>query len=434
MPATQATNDTRPLLEPFRPGIDGPWNRETASHLARRATFGAPPALVDALLAQGPAEAPRRLLAARDAGDGPRVVAETARRVGDLETVQGWWGYRMLLGEAPVIDKLALFWHGHFATSEQKVDNARLMMRQIELFQEKGAGNFGELLLEIARDPAMLIWLDSNSNRRGTPNENWARELMELFSLGIGNYTEVDIKEAARAFTGWHVRRGEYFFNRRAHDESEKRVFEKAGVLGGDDVVALCLGKPACSEFIAGKLFEYYVRLGPHDALRTELGALYDECGKHTGEFLARLWSSRVFYESGSRRSLVSSPADFVIGSLRTVGARANAQHVAKAMATMGQDLLRPPSVKGWDAGMAWLDSNRLLARFRFAAAIAGGGEVQCTVPWDELDAEGVGGIVARFFPDGLPHAVRAALDGAVGNDSKLGLAGCLQLPEYQYI
>ena len=421
-------------LEPFRPGGDGSWDRAAAAHLARRATFGSPPELVSELLELGPARAAKLVLEKRESREGVDVVADAARSVGSLEGVQGWWTYRMLCGESPALDKLALFWHGHFATSDAKIEKPRLMMRQIELFQSKGAGSFGELLQEVSRDPAMLLWLDGNSNRRGRPNENFARELLELFSLGIGNYTEEDVKQAARAFTGWHVRRGEFWFNRRAHDDREKTVLGKTGKLGGGDVVELCVEMPVCAELIATKLFEHYVAPGPDPELRIALGELFVSCGRHTGEFLAKLWSSRVFYAASSRRTMVSSPADYVIGSLRTLGATANAKRVASAMGLMGLDLLSPPTVQGWDTGMAWLNSSSLLARLRFAASVPGGGELQVNIPWEDLGEPGVEGVVDRFFPEGLSQAVRVALESAAGDDLKLAVAGLLQLPEYQYI
>lgn len=428
----------RERLETFRPEVDGSWNRAAAAHLVRRATLGAPRDIVDRVLELGPEKSPRFLLDLRGSQKGVDVVADSAWRVGNLESAQGWWVYRMISGTAPALDKLAVFWHGHFATSDEKVNNSRLMMRQIDLFLEKGTGPFGDLLIEISRDPAMLVFLDGNSNRRGRPNENYARELMELFSLGIGNYTENDIKEAARAFTGWHVRRDEFWFNKRAHDTSEKTVFGKKGDFGGDQIVDLCLEKPACPQFIACKLFEYYVRLKPDAKLGEALGGLYEACGKRTGEFLTKLWSSRVFFAKESRRALVASPVDFVVGSLRTLGARANGQQLAKVMSLMGQELLEPPSVKGWDGGMIWLNSNTLISRFRFAAALAGRDDLQATVPWDEFASSEkksvVRNVVDRFFPESLPEAVVEALEEAAGDDAKLAVTGCLQLPENQYV
>jgi uncharacterized protein (DUF1800 family) len=343
----------------------------------------------------------------------------------------------MLKGANPAREKLALFWHGHFATSNFKVDNVRLMLNQVDLFRQKGAGRFEELLLEVARDPAMLLWLDGNSNRRGKPNENFARELMELFSLGIGNYTENDIKEAARAFTGWHVQDNQFSFTPRAHDADPKVIFGKTGPFGGEEVVTMCAEREAGAEFIAGKLFEFYVHPSPGAPLKKELGQTFTRAGRQVGEFLAALLSSRVFHSAKARRALVAGPADYAVGSLRTLGATAGAKALARAMAAMGQDLLAPPSVKGWDQGQAWLSSATLLERYRFGQAVVGvneaGKEFNAEVPWPRLGSD-LSVIVARFFPEGLPAPVADDLKAAAGGDPKAVVAGCLELPESQFI
>ena len=279
----------------------------------------------------------------------------------------------MLLGSSPAIEKLALFWHGHFATSARKVDDAKLMLRQIELFRQKGAGPFLDLLGGVARDPAMLVWLDGNSNRRGKPNENFGRELFELFALGIGNYTEADIKEAARAFTGWHVRDGEYWFNERRTTRARRPSSGAPGSGGATTSLKMSAEHEACARFISGKLFEFYVHPAPGPELRRELAALFRSTGGRTGEFLAKLLGSRVFHSKKARRALVSSPADYTVGSLRTIGARASAaKALAKSMASMGLELLAPPSVKGWAGGEAWLSSTTLLSRFGFSMGVGG--------------------------------------------------------------
>jgi len=434
-------------LLPFRPGTDGPWDRAAAAHLVRRAAFGMGEAEVRAALSLGPRAAAEALLEAKAEPEDVRFTGETAVCLASLGVAQAAWIYRMLLGPNPAREKLCLFWHGHFATSNRKVDNVRLMLRQIDLFREKGCGPFPDFLLEVARDPAMLVWLDGNSNRRGQPNENFARELMELFSLGLGNYTENDIKEAARAFTGWHVRAEEFWFNERAHDREPKRVLGEAGPWGGEEVVRICASRDACAEFIASKLFEFYVHLAPGVGLRRELGRAYAACGKRTGEFLTSLFSSRVFYSRRARRALVSSPADFTVGTLRTLGTHLSAgvggpQGVAGAMAAMGQELYLPPSVKGWEMGRAWLSSTTLLERYRFAQRLTGlgfkAGGLEATglkaeVEWDHLAKEREA-IPSRFFPEGLSDPVARALLAGPAGDGRSVVAGCLELPEYQFI
>jgi uncharacterized protein (DUF1800 family) len=426
--------EPKDALAPFRPEVDGPWDRAAASHLARRAAFGAPSAVVKGILEAGPQRAAGELMAARPPSEDELLAQGAAIRGGSRAAVQSAWVYRMLRGADPAGEKLALFWHGHFATSDRKVESPLLMARQIELFREQGRGPFEDLLLGVARDPAMLLWLDSNSSRRGQPNENFARELMELFSLGIGNYTERDIKEAARAFTGWHVRDYEYHFIERAHDRGRKEVFGAAGELGGEDIVRLCAEKDACAELIAAKLFAHYVGPDPDPALRRELGGAYRACGRRAGEFLALILSSRAFYAPSARRVLVSPPADFAVGALRTLEAAASTDAVASALRDMGQELLAPPSVKGWDGGTAWLRSTTLLARYRFAEEVASGG-LEARVPWASLEglAGGQEAVVARLHPEGLPREVLEKLLQGAGGDTRALVASCLELPEYQF-
>ncbi len=421
-------------LAPFRSAKDGEWGRACAAHLARRAAFGTPPALLDRLLAAGPEGAPALLLESTADGEDLRLLRDAAARVDDLPAIQAWWLYRMMRGPTPARDKLALFWHNHFATSNRKVEKPRLMLRQVDLFLALGAGPFPALLDAIARDPAMLIWLDGNSNRSGHPNENFARELFELFTLGIGNYTEQDIQEAARAFTGWHVREDGFRFHPSAHDAGEKACLGIRGRLGGDDVLRLAVEQPACARYLATRLFRFYVHPAPEPALCVLLGEIYRECGLDTGAFLRRLWASRLFYSVPARRALISAPTDFLCGSLRTLAAVCSATELAKLSGAMGQDLLRPPSVKGWDQGTAWLSSTALLARYRFAAEIAGDGSLGARLPWAEIEERGADGIIERLFPDGLDAAVKSDLVGAAGGDLRLLLSGCLQLPEYQEI
>jgi uncharacterized protein (DUF1800 family) len=426
------------LLLPFRAGLDGPWDRAAAAHLVRRAAFGMPERLVESCLSRGPRGAVEDLLTGRPDLPDERFTSEAALQVGSLEAAQGAWVYRMLRGGSPAREKLALFWHGHFATSNRKVENPRLMMRQVELFRSKGEGPFEELLLAVARDPAMLLWLDGNSNRRGQPNENFARELMELFSLGIGHYTESDIKEAARAFTGFHVKDDEFWFNARAHDDGPKQVLGRSGPLRGEEVVRLCAEREGSAEFVAGKLFEFYVHSAPSPDLKRELGKLLRSSGNRTGEFLSRLLSSRVFHSRWARRALVSTPADFAVGSLLTLGGAASAKAVARAMAAMGMELFVPPSVKGWEMGPAWLSSTTLLARYRFAQALSSGGagadpELNAQIPWDRLGGDSRR-FLERLIPEGLPAPLAADLLSAGRSDPRSLVTGCLELPEYQFV
>ena len=417
-------------LAPFRPDIDGPWDAAAASHLARRAGFGMPEAEVQRILEQGPEVAAEGLFADVSESEGERLTAGTAMQTGSREAVQGAWLYRMLLGSNAVREKLTLFWHDHFATSVDKVEDAYLMGKQIDLFRRLGAGPFEKLMLAVAKDPAMLIWLDGNSNRRGAANENFAREVFELFCLGIGNYTERDISEAARAFTGWHVRRGRFRFIDSAHDKGEKEVLGQRGAFGGDDVVRIAVSQLACAKHIARRLYRYYVHPEPSEALVDAMASVLRDVQLNVGAFLTRLLRSRAFFSVSARLALVSSPVDFAVGTLRTLGGIASPERLSRALARMGQELLAPPSVKGWDEGLAWLRSTTLLARFRFAEDLRAG-KLSARMPWDRL--EDGKKLLQRLFPYGLDDAVRRRILSG-GDDPKVVAVSSMQLPEYQFV
>ncbi len=423
-------------LETFRPGVDGAWDRGAAAHLARRSGFGMPPATVDRILEQGPAAAESLVADARRDGGGTQLF-DTARSLNSIDAAQSWWLHRMLQGASPLREKVALFWHGHFATSDKKVENPRLMLDQIMLFRRRGLGPFADLVQRVAKDPAMLIWLDGNLNRAGKPNENFARELMELFTLGIGNYSEDDIKQAARAFTGWHVRGISFWFNRRAHDFGDKSLLKRARVKTGEEVVDICVRHPASSRFIARKLFTFFVHPQPSDRLTDALAALYERSDRDVGRYLGVLLRSRVFHGEDARRAIIASPVDFAIGTLRSLEAGAAPGKLAERLRDMGQELFRPPNVKGWDGHRAWINSTSLIARLRFTLDLVEEEPIGARVPWDRLGAGGsaLDGIFARCFPGGVSADLRERVASACGTtDARRILASVMQLPEYQMI
>src|SRR5205085_11947644 len=186
-------------------------------------------------------------------------LSSAAKKFNAGPQAAGWWLYRMLHGAHPLREKLTLFWHNHFATSNAKVQNAGYMVGQYELMYQHALGNFGDLLQAMSKDPAMMIWLDTVQSKKGQPNENYARELMELFSLGIGNYTEKDIREAAKAFTGWEIKNGAFFNNEKEFDPSEKAVLGQSGKWKGEDIVRICLEQKAAPRFIVKKLYRFLV-------------------------------------------------------------------------------------------------------------------------------------------------------------------------------
>ena len=229
---------------------------------------------------------------------------------------RAWWLYRMLYSPHPLREKLTLFWHNHFATSNAKVNNAGFMLGQYELMYRHALGNFRDLLQEMSNDPAMLIWLDTNQSKKGMPNENYARELMELFSLGIGHYTEADIREAAKAFTGWEIKDRKAIFDPAQHDDSEKTVLRQKGKWTGADIVRICLDQPAASPFIVGKLYRFLISetTPPTPELIAPLAERFRKSNYDFGDLVQTMLRSNLFFSPDAYRTQVKSPVDFALG------------------------------------------------------------------------------------------------------------------------
>ena len=280
-----------------------------------------------------------------------------------------WWVAEMLSTPSPLTEKMTLFWHNHFATSQQKVRSATLMYRQNVMLRNYATGNFGAMLREVSKDPAMLIYLDGAQNRKGAPNENFAREVMELFTLGEGHYSEQDIKEVARAFTGWSidVDAGEFRFRRPAHDDGNKTVLGKEGKFNGDDIVTLLLQQPATGEFVVSKLWREFVSPEPDAVVVAQLAATWRAANYEIKPLLRAMFLSDAFWASANRGALVKSPVDLVVGSLRQFRFSVeDPAPFAVILRQLGQDLFNPPNVKGWPVGDAWLNTTTLLARKGF--------------------------------------------------------------------
>jgi uncharacterized protein (DUF1800 family) len=300
------------------------------------------------------------------------------------DELRSWWLYCMLHGGHPLREKLTLFWHNHFATSLVKVLDPQLMFRQNCLLRAHALGRFGPLLQEMSRDPAMLLWLDSNSNVRGRPNENYARELMELFSLGVGNYTEKDVRQAARAFTGWHTDGDRFKFTPGAHDGEAKTVLGQTGTWDGGDVVRIVLEQPAAARFLVRKLYSFLVseNATPPDALLKPLCVSFRKSDYNIAALVRTMLASRHFYSGHAFRQRVKSPVEYVLGAVRAVcrsyereaDVRPLPQQVLVGpISAMGQQLFAPPNVKGWPGGRSWLNTSTLLERDNFASALAMG-------------------------------------------------------------
>jgi uncharacterized protein (DUF1800 family) len=365
----------------YVPDDDRAWSRELAAHLYRRAAFGANWRELDAAVEAGPGATVDRLLAG---GDDTTAFYEDAERTirpllssGGSAHLPAWWLRVMLDTPHPLLERLTLFWHGHFATSAAKVTEAKLMHQQHALLRRHALGHFGPLLAGMARDPAMLLWLDSATNRKSHPNENFAREVMELFSLGLGNYTEVDIREAARAFTGWEVRRGEFRFNPLQHDAQRKQVLGDSGVEGGDDVIRVLLEQPATARFLVGKLYRALISetAAPPAALVEPLAAGYRQRDYDTAWLVGTLLRSNLFYSPHAQRQRIKGPVEFAVGMLRGLEATVNTYALADDLLALGQGVFFPPNVKGWDGGTDWINSATLLGRANLAWALVGGAD-----------------------------------------------------------
>jgi uncharacterized protein (DUF1800 family) len=293
-----------------------------------------------------------------------------------LMELRGWWLDRMANGPRPFQEKMVLFWHGHFATSAVKVREAYCMWRQNELFRRLATGHWEEMLAFVGRDPAMLIWLDQAQSRKEHPNENFARELMELFTLGEGHYTEKDITEAARALTGWSLDRPAMQFVERpfTHDSGEKSVLGRSGNLDGYDVVHQIVAQPQAAMYITGKLWNFFAGEMPSPELNAALSAAFRESGNHFKPLMRAMFRSEEFYADKLIRNQVKSPVQWLVNSVRVLERDLPpAQASAGLLRSLGQELFAPPNVKGWDGGLAWITTNNLLTRYNQAALLVAG-------------------------------------------------------------
>lgn len=356
----------------WKPSAKNPWSKPKAAHLLRRATFGASGAQLDAATSSNPTAVVEQLLdssnESADFQQQMQSLLSAALATGNSKQLAAWWVYRMLVTPAPLLEKMTLFWHGHFATSAEKVDDADLMEAQNQLLRKHALGCFPDLLLEISRDPAMLIYLDSASNRKAHPNENYAREIMELFCLGEGSYTEQDIRELARCFTGWEVKRNEFRFNRYQHDNGEKTVLGQTGEFSGEQAVAIVAAHPKAATFIARKLVQFFVMDEPiaTDELVEPLAAQLRTNGFLIEPIVQTILTSNLFYSDHAVARKIRSPVEFGIGFASCLKVSTNNFTLASRLEELGQGLFYPPSVKGWDGGRTWINSSTLLGRSNF--------------------------------------------------------------------
>lgn len=355
---------------PFEPTPENPWNARLVAHLYRRAGIAAngrqiqralelePEALVDQLI-QGNVEA------AKQSANTVDSLISAVLATGDSRQLSAAWVYRLLNTDHQLLERCTLFWHSHFATSAEKVENVKLMWQQNQLLRRHALGQFGALVQGIASDPAMLVYLDSTTNRKSHPNENFAREVMELFCLGEGNYSERDVQELARCFTGWEVRRNRFHKNPYQQDRQEKQILGQAGPFDGEDGLAIVLDQPSLAPFVCGKLTQLLVFDEPACPLRLlkPLAGLFREHELKIAPIVRRILCSNLFFSEHSVGRKIRSPVDLLCGLLRVLDGQTNTIRLAAGLEQIGLGLFRPPNVKGWEGGRTWINSSTLLGR-----------------------------------------------------------------------
>jgi hypothetical protein len=276
-----------------------------------------------------------------------------------------WWANRMLQTTHPVEEKMALFWHGHFATHENKVRDYRKMMQQIALFEQGATGNIRDLAIKVAQNPAMLYFLDAQYNIKGAPNENFAREVMELFTMGVGNYSERDVREGARAFTGWYFEDLTFKVEPRKHDDGPKTFLGRTGTFDGVEALRIIFEQPVTAEYLAGKIYRFLVRDELSDTLRHRLAAVLRSSDFEVKPLLTAVFSSRDFYSQASYGAHIKGPVEHMVAMMKHLGVEAlpGVPDFNQSTIAMGQHLLNPPSVAGWAGGKAWITPGLLIER-----------------------------------------------------------------------
>jgi uncharacterized protein (DUF1800 family) len=402
------------MIEPVEPAI---WNPHMAAHLLNRAGFGGTPEHAAALAELKPEEAVRALVRGTwPAGDNQDVpppawveAPDTYARPGfrknsglspeerqrqqqifrrlqieRIESLQHWWLNRMRHAAHPLQEKMTLFWHGHFATSFEKVRHAGAMYAQNQMLRAHATGNLRDLLRAVARDPAMLVYLDNAQSRKSNPNENFAREFMELFTLGEGRYTEQDVREAARAFAGWSIEPDRMFFQRKAResDRGNKEFLGENGPFDGDDIIDIILRQPACAPFIVRKLWRFLAWDEPDEWLIEALAEQFRIDDYAIDSLLENILLSRAFYALDQAYAQIKSPVYWLVNSCIVLeGTLPDARACGQITRLLGQELFMPPNVKGWDGGPSWITAATLMQRYNTAGYLVKGAQGMKSAP-----------------------------------------------------
>ena len=352
--------------------------RVRAAHLLRRAGFGATRTELDHYAAMTSTMMTQSVLNYQQTSNAALeaqlpTLDLTSDKGPTAGAIQAWWLQRMLQSARPLEEKMTLFWHGLLTSGLDKAGPAQ-MYTQNQLFRKMALANFDDLLKAVSKDPAMMVYLDTENNRKGKPNENYARELMELFTTGIGHYTEDDVRESARAFTGWTLKGGQQLryttdssFNPRFFDSGTKTFMGKTGNFTGDDIVEMLVPLRATAERLSTRLFSFFAYANPEPEIVRRLADTFQQSHYNVGSVVREIFAMDAFYSPKAYRALIKSPAELVAQTLRAVGGDAKAYSAAAtASAAMGQVLFYPPNVAGWPAGTSWINSSTLLTRINF--------------------------------------------------------------------
>lgn len=369
---------------PYQPKNEAPWNVERVVHLHRRAAFAASWSEVQRDLREGPEAAIHRLLSGHERSKFnaefealSQNIAQAAVASNSAIRLKAWWFLRMLKSPDPLGERLTLMWHNHFATSNRKVENLLWMHDQNQLLRTHSRGPFGKLLSATLKQPAMLKWLDADANRKGHPNENLGRELLELFTLGIGNYSENDIQSAARALTGWTIKKDEFVYQESRHDDGQLEIFGSRLTLDGDGLLQRTLEHPATARRLAWRICSTFMGENTYDeAALADLAAGLQRQDLNIGWAIETVLKSERFFSANNLRTRITSPTESVISAVKALeldDPPPNTLQLSEWSTRMGQDLFYPPNVGGWNGGRSWLGSRSIVARCNFASALATG-------------------------------------------------------------
>jgi len=436
----------------YEPDARRPWNLALAAHLYRRAAFGAGWEQLQQALSDGPQRTVDKLLRPQADVEAFNRRSEESENTagGSIDGLRAWWLRRMMETPHPLVEKMTLFWHSHFAVNAAELNIPRLMQEHVRLLRNHALGSFDSLLQAISRDPAMLLWLGADANRKAAPNEGFVRPLLETFTLGSGHFTEEDVRAAARAFTGWSVLRGQLRYFPLEHDETAMRFLGREGSFTADDIVRMVLEQPATSRTVVRKLYRWLISETeePTDVLIAPPAESFAK-DRNVAKLVETMLRSNLFFSQVSYRQRVKCPVEFAVGITKALEGMVSATQLAQDVANLGQDLCHPPTVKGWAGGRYWINTATLVRRNNLALAILQTGKPYESRldPWAVARKHGCGTpesagrfLSELFLQDDLEPAIREALfqtartptaDGEPGVMLRRLAHAVMTLPEY---